>query len=138
MSVRGAGGSEGGAGLFVLGLAMFCGGIYLLFNAIMVSSSFGLGYPVYQFSALGGMSVTSGMILIPFIFGVGLVFYNARSVLGWILACGSLVALVFGVIASLHFSFRTMSAFDLIVILVLAVGGLGLLLRSLQPMRRVD
>lgn len=131
--VRGAGGTEGGTGMFLLGLAMFCGGMYLLFNAIIVTSSFGLGYPLYSFG--GGWAVTSGMILIPFLFGVGMVFYNARNPLGWVLAGGALVALVFGVIASLQFSLRLMSAFDLIVILVLAVGGLGLLLRSLRPRR---
>ena len=47
-------------------------------------------------------------------------------------AGGSLVALVFSTISSIHFSFARMSAFDLIVILVLAVGGLGLVLRALK------
>jgi len=77
-------------------------------------------------------SVTSGMIMIPFIFGVAIIFYNKRNIARWVLACGSLVALIAGVIASIHFNFRAMSAFDLIVILVLAFGGLGLFLRSLR------
>ncbi|MGH8075984.1 MAG: hypothetical protein ACREPE_01490, partial [Lysobacter sp.] len=71
-------------------------------------------------------------VLIPFVIGVGLIFYNARSIAGWVLASGSLVALIFGVIASVSFGFQAMSAFDLIMILVLAVGGLGLFLRSLK------
>jgi len=74
------------------------------------------------------------MIMIPFMFGVGFIFYNAKNWLGWLLASGSLVALVFGVISSIQFTFRSMSAFDLIVILVLAVGGLGLFLRSLKTL----
>jgi hypothetical protein len=36
------------------------------------------------------------------------------------------------VISSIQFHFKAMSAFDLIVILVLAFGGLGLFLRSLK------
>jgi hypothetical protein len=72
------------------------------------------------------------MVMIPFMFGVGMVFYNARNYLGWLLAGGSLVALVFGVISSIQFTFQSMSAFDLIVILVLSVGGLGLFLSSLK------
>lgn len=127
--MRGAGGTSGGIGQFFIGLVMMCGGFYLLFNAITVRTSFGLGYSLYHF---GGVSITSGMVMIPFIFGIGMVFYNSRNPLGWLLSLGSLVALVFGVIASIQFSFRAMSAFDLIVILVLAVGGLGIFLRSLR------
>ena len=76
------------------------------------------------------------MIMIPFIFGVGLIFYNGRNWLGWILTLGSITALIFGVISSIRFSMRTMTSFDLIVILVLAIGGLGLFLRSLKALDR--
>ncbi len=48
------------------------------------------------------------------------------------LTLGSVTALIFGVISSIQFGFRNMSAFELIVILVLAFGGLGLFLRSLK------
>lgn len=131
--MKGAGGTSGGIGSFFIGLVMMCGGFYLLFNAIHVSSHFGMGTRLYGFSAFGrGFGITSGMVMIPFIFGIGIVFYNAKNWLGWLLALGSLVALVFGVIATIQFSFRSMSAFDLITILVLAVGGLGLFLRSLR------
>lgn len=105
----------------------------MLLNAIVVRSSFGMGMRLYSLSAFGGsFSVTSGMVMVPFIFGVGLVFYNSKNWLGWILALGSISALVFGVISSIHFSMRPMSSFDLIVILILAVGGLGLFLKSLR------
>lgn len=130
--MRGAGGSNGGVGQFVLGLVMMCGGFYLLLNAIAVRSNFGLGTLLFGGSGLGGFGLTTGMVLIPLIFGIGLIFYNARSIAGWVLALGALVALIFGVLASVSFGFRAMSAFDLIVILVLAVGGLGLFLRSLK------
>jgi len=134
--MRGAGGTSGGAGQFIVGLVMMCGGFYLLLNAIAVSSSFGLGTRLFGGGGwgggAGGFALTTGMVLIPFMFGVGLIFYNARSIAGWVLALGSLVALIFGVLASVSFGFRAMSAFDLIVILVLAVGGLGLFLRSLK------
>lgn len=133
--MNGAGGSSGGIGHFFIGLIMMCGGFYMLFNAIVVTSKFGLGYRLYSFHAMGGaFSLTGGMVLIPFLFGVGMVFFNARNILGWILALGSLVALVFGVISSINFVFKPMTAFELIVILVLCVGGLGLFLRSLKAL----
>ncbi len=127
--MRGAGGSDGGEISFLLGLVMMCGGFYLLLNSIVVRAGFGLGYSIYSF---GGFNVTSGMVMIPFIFGVGMIFYNSRNPLGWLLAVGSLVALIFGVIASVNFRFRPMSAFDLMVIFVLSFGGLGLFLSSLR------
>jgi hypothetical protein len=127
--MRGAGGSSGGVGQFFVGFVMMCGGLFMLFNAIRVTSTFGMGMPMYGF---GGYSVTSGMIMIPFIFGVGFMFYNSKNPIGWMLTVGSLVALVFGVISSIQFTFQAMSAFNLITILVLSVGGIGLLLNSLR------
>ena len=109
---------------------MLCGGLYLLLNSINIYSNYGFSARLYR---VGGYGVTSGMIMIPFMFGIGMVFYNARNIFGWLLAGGSLVGLIFGVIASIQFTFQSMSAFDLVVILVLSVGGLGILLSSLKP-----
>lgn len=114
---------------FFVGVAMMLGGGYLLLDSIRVTSSFGLGYGLYQF---GGVAVTSGMLLIPFMFGVGMIFYSARNFLGWLLAGGAIIALVFGVLRSVRFTLTGMSAFDLLLILVLFAGGLGLFLNSLR------
>ena len=127
--MRGAGGTDGGVGSFFIGLAMMIGGGYLLLDAIQVTNHFSFGYSLYR---VGGFSLTSGMVMIPFMFGVGMIFYDSKNWIGWILAGGALLALTFGVISSIQFRMRSMSAFDLIVILVLAVGGLGLFLRSLK------
>lgn len=131
--MKGAGGTDGGIEQFFVGLAMMCGGGYLLLQSITVTSNFGFGYRLYSLGGLGGgFGITSGMVMIPFVFGIGMIFYNGKSIIGWLLTCGSLVALIFGVLVSLRFSFRPMSAFDLITILVLSVGGLGMFLRSLK------
>jgi len=133
--MKGAGGTSGGLGQFFVGLIMMCGGFYMLLNAITVTSSFGMGTRLYGMSAMGGSyNITSGMIMIPFMFGIGLIFYNSKNILGWVLSIGSISALIFGVISSIRFSFRSMTSFDLIVILVLAIGGLGLFLRSLKAL----
>ncbi|WP_412972467.1 hypothetical protein [Glaciecola sp. MF2-115] len=131
--MNGAGGSSGGIGHFFIGLLMMCGGFYMLLNAITVTSQFGMGSRLYGFNAFGSnIGITGGMVLIPFIFGIGLIFYNSKNILAWVLTIGSVTALIFGVISTVKFSLRTMSSFDLIVILVLAVGGIGLFLRSLK------
>ncbi len=131
--MRGAGGSNGGLGHFIIGLTMMIVGLYLLLSAIQVRSSFGMGMSLYGFQAGGfNVSITTGMVMVPFIFGVGIMFYNSKNPIGWLLTFGAIAALLFGVITSVHFSMRAMTAFDLIVILVLSFGGLGLFLRSLK------
>lgn len=127
-----AGGTEGGTGSFILGLVMMVAGGYLLLRGITVRPSFGMGHNMFS---IGGFPVTTGMVLVPFAFGIGMIFYNGRSLIGWFLAIASIVALVVGVIASIHFNLIGMSAFDLIVIITLLVGGIGLFLRSLASQR---
>ena len=130
--LKGAGGSSGGIGHFFIGLIMMCGGFYMLLNAISVTSSFAFSSRLYSVSAMGGIGITGGMVLIPFLFGVGLIFYNSKNFLGWVLTLGSMTALIFGVLSSVRFSLRSMTTFELVVILVLAIGGLGLFLKSLK------
>ena len=128
MAKRGAGGTSGGEGSFIVGLIMMIGGGYLLLQSIVLRPTF--GFRMAMFNA-GGVPVTTGMILIVFMFGVGLIFYQGQSRIGWALAAGSILAMVFGVIASTTLMFANMSVFNLLVILILLVGGAGLFLRSL-------
>ncbi len=127
---RGAGGTSGGTLSFLMGLLMACAGAYLLLDNIVVSSNWGLSVSLYRLG--GGWNVTGGALLIPFMFGVGWIFYNSRAPWGWILAAGSLAAIIFGVLMNLSISLRSMSLLTLLIILVLLVGGLGLFARSLR------
>lgn len=137
--MKGAGGTEGGVIKFLAGLIMMIIGGYLLLNAIQVTSSFGMGSRLYGFNMMGSnVGITSGMIMIPFMIGVCIIFYDYKKWIGWLLGAGSLLAMIVGVIASIRFTFRAMSSFDLIVILVLFVGGLGLFLNSLKPASKVN
>lgn len=106
---------------------MFVGGLYLMLNAIRVDIG-NMFYGRYSLFNVGGIGVTSGSIMIVFMLGVGMLFFNSKNPLGWLVTVGSLAALIFGVIANTHFSLQHMTAFDLIVIIVLLCGGLGLLL----------
>ena len=46
--------------------------------------------------------------------------------------------LAFGAIASIDFHFRRLSAFELLTVLVLFIGGMDLLLRSLRGVCRIE
>jgi len=129
MSISGAGGTNGGIGRFFMGLVMMVAGGYLFLNSIKVTNHFNLGYGLFS---LGSMKVTSGMTLVPLIFGVGLIFYNSRNILGWALSVSSLIMISFGIISNIQFRLSSMTAYELITILVLMVGGTGLFLSSLK------
>jgi predicted membrane channel-forming protein YqfA (hemolysin III family) len=119
---RGAGGTPGGIGEFLVGLVMAVAGAYLLTSQVTVTS--GLW-------ALWGYD-TFGLSLVPLIAGVGIVFFNGRSLAGWILTLVGVVIILAGIIANLHIYFQPTSLFNTIVMLVLLAGGLGLVARSVQ------
>ncbi len=133
MSFQGAGGTPGGVGSFIIGFVMMCSGFYLLLHSIHVSNSFSFGASLYQFPMFGySASITGGTLLIPFVFGIGMIFYNARNLIGWALVVGAVSAMIIGVLSGLRFTLHDMTLFDLLTILVLSIGGLGLFLSSLR------
>ena len=122
---RDAGGTPGGLGHFLLGFAMACTGGYLLTHQVMVASSYWSFYGANTF----------GITLIPMLLGVVLLFWNGRSVLGWLLTAAGALFIFAGIIANLHIYFQPTSLFNTIVMLVLLAGGLGLMARALRPYR---
>jgi hypothetical protein len=123
--MRGAGGTEGGIGQFVVGLAMAVGGAYLLTQQVMVSSGF--------WGWLGPN--TFGLSLLPLIVGIGILFFDGKSALGWVLTLLGAVVIFLGILMNLRIYFAPTSLFNTIVMLALLAGGLGLVARSLRPQR---
>lgn len=128
---RGAGGTPGGLGTFFLGLIMTLIGGYLLLNQIQVSS----GFFGWRYALFSGFNISAfGVTLILFLLGVGLIFFDGRSKPGWLLTGGGLLLIIVGVLATLRVYLQTTSLYVLLAILVLFVGGLGLMARSLRAM----
>jgi hypothetical protein len=116
------GGTRGGVGMFLFGLALAIAGGYLIMNQVQVTSGYWQWFGTNTF----------GLTLIPLIIGIGLLFFKARSVMGWLLAGGGTVIIFVGILANLTIYFRTTSLFNTILMLVLFVAGLGLIARSLR------
>jgi len=120
--VRGAGGTSGGIGVFLIGLVMAVAGGWLLTNQVTVTS----GYWHW-----GGYN-SFGLSLIPLIAGIAVLFFNGRSVIGWLLTlCGTVIILA-GIITNLEIYFRPTSLFNTLMMLALLAGGIGLVARSLK------
>src|SRR5712691_12531569 len=130
----GAGGTPGGIGMFLLGFAMACAGGWLLTNQVTVSSEYfasGFMLPIVNYRMN-----SFGLSLVPFIIGIGFLFYNGKSLAGWLLTIAGLVIILAGILMSLHIYFRPTSLFNTLVMLVLLFGGLGLIFRSLKSTHR--
>jgi hypothetical protein len=124
-SLKDVGGTPGGIGEFVMGFIMTCIGGYLISNQVNVVGSYWSFYGANTF----------GITLLPMLFGVGILFWNGKSVIGWLLTAGGALFILAGVIANMHIYFRAATLFETIVMLVLLVGGLGLIARSLATHR---
>lgn len=120
--MRGAGGTPGGVGTFFLGFIMIVAGGYLLTDQVMVTSG------AWRW---GGYNAF-GLSLVPVLVGVGLLFVNGRSLAGWLLTWAGAVIIFVGILAHLEIYFRPTSLFNTLLMLVLLVGGLGLIVRSLR------
>jgi hypothetical protein len=119
---EGAGGTPGGVGEFLLGLGMAVAGAYLLTSSVTVTSG---AWAVWGYNAFG-------LSLVPFIFGVGLLFFNGRSKVGWLLLFAGVVIIFTGIIMNLHIYFQPTSLFSTIIMLTLLAGGVGLVARALR------
>lgn len=120
--IQGAGGTRGGIGMFLFGLGMAIAGGYLLTNQVTVTS---------RYWHYGGVSAF-GLSLIPLVLGIGLLFFNGRSVAGWLLTFAGAVIILAGILTNLEIYFRPTSLFNTVIMLVLLAGGIGLVARSLR------
>jgi hypothetical protein len=122
--VKGAGGTSGGTGIFFAGSAMVLAGGYLLLTRVSVVSG---AWMIFGYNAFG-------LSLVPLLVGIGVLFYDGRSILGWFLAAGGAVIILAAILSNLHLYFQPTSLFDTLMMLGLLAGGLGLVIRSLQPL----
>ena len=120
--IRGAGGTPGGVGQFIFGLGMVIAGGYLFLSRVTVTSGY---WTLWGYNAFG-------VSLIPLLLGIGLLFFDGRSVFGWILTFGGAIVMLVGIIANLHVYFDPTSLTNTLIMLGLLAAGIGLVARSLR------
>jgi len=126
--MRGAGGTPGGVGTFFLGLLCTVLGGYLVLNQVQVSSSF-------SFFGLWGWNRPAGfgLTMLPLLIGIGVLFFDGKSKLGWILTAGGVLTILAAILMSLSIRWEPTSLFNTLLMFVLLAAGLGLIARSLRP-----
>jgi hypothetical protein len=122
LSGTSVGGTPGGLGTFLLGLAMIIAGGYLLLNQVMVTSNL---WQLWGYNSFG-------LSLMPLMAGIAVLFFNGRSVIGWLLLGAGALIIFLGILVNLRIFFQPTSLFNTLVMLGLLAGGLGLVARSLR------
>jgi len=142
---------------FVLGGVLLSMGAFLFFNQVMVSSEpMGLGRGMrygHGFGRFGGGGYGSGfggsgwgtgswmpqgvgdnfgLLLIPLVIGVCLLFALRNQRWGWFLVLASVAALAVGVLQTLIMRFQPTTLWNLLTMMALIGSGGGLMFRSLR------
>jgi hypothetical protein len=122
---EGPGGTPGGLGEALAGLVMIAVGLYIVFDHVTVQTSF------WHFIGTPGQSF--GVTLLPLLVGIGALFFNGRSVLGWVLLVGGVLLILVGILMNLDVYFRPTSLWTTIFMFGLIPAGIGVFAKGLRP-----
>src|SRR4030095_3974466 len=101
-NLRGAGGTPGGIGEFLLGLGMTVAGGYLFTKQVTIMSAY---WTIWGYNAFG-------LSLVPLLLGIGWLFFDGRSLLAKLLVFAGAVIILMGVIANLNIYFQPTSLYN--------------------------
>ncbi|MBQ8961693.1 MAG: hypothetical protein IJ071_10860 [Ruminococcus sp.] len=113
---------------FFVGLLMLAGGLFMIFQNISVSSSWGRGG---YFLSFGNFNLANGMIMLPIIIGIGMLFTMKRKIFGWIVLAIGVVFVLLSVLLTTSIHWRTTNAYIFIIMFGMTAAGAGLVLREL-------
>jgi hypothetical protein len=133
---RGSGGSAGGVGQFLTGLAMTLVGLWLFFDSVRLTTN-QMGFLTRLFGGgHGALETTSmGILFIPFFIGVVALFYDARMKWAWGLTLLGIAILAIEIVSRMRF-YMDGKVTHFLMMMVLFAGGTGLMIRSYLPAKR--
>ena len=98
-----------------------------MLNQVQVSSSF-------TFFGLwgGGRTAGFGLTMLPLLIGIGVLFFDGKSKVGWFLSVGGLLTILAAVLMSLSIHWAQTSLFNTLLMFGMLAAGFGLVARSLR------
>jgi hypothetical protein len=108
---------------FFLGVGLLLTGILMFLNHVHVTSS--------MMSMIGFGGGGFGLLLLPLMAGIGLIFYDSKNKWGWLVTACSLGVIIFAVLSSLVIQFPQISLLGSIMLLLPLAAGSALLLKSM-------
>lgn len=111
---------------FFAGLLMFAGGVFMILQNIIVRTNWGT-----SFYHIGSWNVPNGLIMLPVLIGIVMLFVMDRKIFGWIVFGLGILFILLTVIMSVSISWRTSNAYAFLLMFGLAAAGGGMLMRVL-------
>lgn len=111
---------------FIIGLAMLVLGLYLFMQKVTVSTGFFQGSFI-----LGGVYVNTGLVVVPFIIGIIMIFVKPESFISKLVASLGLLLIIVSIISSTTMRLSNITLYEWLLFLVLIFGGLALVCRIL-------
>jgi hypothetical protein len=109
---------------FLLGLVLFLLGLYFITQNTIVTTGFNLRF------LTGGYNPPLGLLLVPIIIGIVLLFTMEKQTLGWILIIIGVFIILIGILMGLHFYFKPVTLYKVILMFGSVAAGLGLMIRG--------
>ncbi|MBQ8966329.1 hypothetical protein [Ruminococcus sp.] len=117
---------------FFIGFLLLGGGLYWLLNSFTVYSGIGAG-GFGGYYSLFGMRITGGVMLIPLLLGIGLIFFldGKKRFIGYSVAALGLLVIVISLLSSLEFRAKHgYSLYVYVIMFAMIAAGSGLLIKS--------
>ena len=112
---------------FFGGLLLFGAGLFMIFQNLIVTSSWGVG-TIFR---IGGYNIPNGTIMIPLLLGIALLFLCDRKIWGWMFIAVGIVIVLAAVIMSVNISWRTSNGWTFVTMFGLTMAGGAMMLREL-------
>ena len=109
---------------FLSGLALFILGVFLITQNTVVRTGFNLGF------LTGGHNPPTGVILIPILIGIVMLFVMDKQIWGWIVIFIGICIILLGILMGLEIYFKQTSLFITILMYGSAAAGAGLMVRG--------
>ena len=113
---------------FFLGLLMFGAGLFMIFQNAQVRSNLGYGGYFYH---IGNWNVPNGLIMLPLIAGIFMLFMMEKRIFGWIVTILGIIFILMTILMNVRIEWRTTSAYVFVIMFGLTAAGGGLLMRAL-------
>ncbi|OPJ54727.1 hypothetical protein [Clostridium chromiireducens] len=109
---------------FFGGIVVFLVGIYMIFQNTIISTGFNL-------TRVFGFTPNFGLVLLPLLIGIIVLFFNEHSVIGWFLIIVGIFIILMGILMGLRMSFMPVSLFEGILMFGMTAAGIGITLKGL-------
>ena len=109
---------------FFVGIIVFLIGVYLIFQNTVISTGFSL-------TGMLGFTPNFGIVLLPLLIGIIVLFFNHHSILGWFLIILGILIILMGILMGLRIRFMPVSLFEGIFMFGMTAAGIGVTLKGL-------